>query len=144
MTNFAIYVAAILNLLPAVGRSRAETIARQIDTAARNVDDGLMLVVINRRESDFSAAVERCDVTGDGGRAISAYQLHPHLLGRYSREQVCQDPVLAARIALWTLGRDGTPAERFGRYAGRSTQDRKIVQRVQDYEAVQRVKDSAN
>lgn len=63
---------------------------------------GLLLVTIGAYESDFQRSLETCEETGDGGRAISCFQVQ--FWGRYSREQVCSSHAIATKVAtdhLW-------------------------------------------
>jgi hypothetical protein len=96
-------------------------------------ESAALLAVTAWRESDFLEVVEDCRRTGDGDRAISSYQLHwRHWAGR-SREQVCADPRLAARLAYASLAaRDegDTPTRRIARFAGRPEHDREVVLRA--------------
>src|SRR5262249_40416495 len=57
------------------------------------------LVATQHEESRWRADVESCAVTGDGGAAVTAWQLHRHWWQGKSREEVCASNRVAASLA---------------------------------------------
>lgn len=63
----------------------------------------LLLAAIAEHEGGLRESVRRCAVTGDQGRAVTLFQLHPEALGGIPREVACSDDRVAARLALAAL-----------------------------------------
>lgn len=59
------------------------------------------LVAISAEESSFDPKVRDCRRKGDGGKSISVFQLYRGPgRGGHSEKEICEDPVLAARLAI--------------------------------------------
>jgi hypothetical protein len=135
MIDALIIAAAVHNLAPYLPNQRIMEIARPIAAAARTIDEGVRLTVVNFRESSFLKKYETCEELGDKGAAYTSYQLHVRHWFRYGSERVCSDPRLAAWITVCAMG-DGTTAEQFARHMGRKPNDREVLKRVAFYEEI--------
>lgn len=137
MTLAELAIAALLHLRPAeADRARLEAMGRDIAAAVEERDEvaswlpgaveplpgrgspgaparaALALVAIAHHESGLRAEVADCRVTGDEGRAFTAYQLRgPFAFGGYRVSALCRSPRLAARRALAVLSRHGRCGE---------------------------------
>jgi hypothetical protein len=122
MTLATILITAILSAAPQLDHASATRYGTDMASAAGSVEDGIMLVATAAEEGGFRKQVETCAVTGDGGDAISLYQLHKEHLGRHTREEVCASNRLATRLAMASLARvrriAGTAELSFARYIG--------------------------
>jgi hypothetical protein len=97
----------------------------------------LVLVTIMAYESDFLEDREDCTVTGDGGRAISLYQVHGTV--GFTREDVCSSHTIATRVATSYVRyaanqcqdeKDETIACVFAKYTGRNKDDIGVKKRT--------------
>jgi len=129
MNLTTIVVSAILSLSPNLGENRAREVAVPIAAVAPTTEDALLLVVTAFRESSFRKEVETCEVRGDAGLAHTLFQLHVRNLWPHGPEVACSRPVVAAGLALRTLGR-GTVEERVSRFMGRKPTNREVQWRV--------------
>lgn len=140
MTLTAFLTAAALTLSPNMPQARAEHIADSIASVTDDKQDGALLLVQNFGESTFREDVETCRISGDHGKAWSAYQLHPWLWGSlWGRKWVCSDPQLAARLALFALGSRGSIRARIARFMGRSPTDKQVLWRERLVAKVMRI-----
>ncbi len=100
----ALVLAAILSLAPALPMATAGRYADDIIAACGDEADLCWaLVATQHEESRWRLEVETCAVTGDGGAAVTAWQLHKHWRGGYSQAEVCGDNRLAASLAAAAL-----------------------------------------
>lgn len=93
-----------------VDRARYEAVARGIAEAAEahplkagKAASERLLGAIAEHEGGLRESVRRCAVTGDSGRAVTLFQIHPEALGAHSRAEACASDELAARLALASL-----------------------------------------
>lgn len=94
----------VLFLAPALAPREAHRYASDIESAARGDREiAAALATVAHTEGGFAWAIERCEITGDAGAAISLYQLHPQHIGRHSRAEVCQSNAVATRLAAGLL-----------------------------------------
>jgi hypothetical protein len=112
MSVFDVVVAAILSLGPKLPGETIDRYAADITAAVDNecahddafcVELALALVVVQHEESAWRESVETCRITGDGGLAISSFQLHRYWWGPYSRRELCASNGAAAERAAHTL-----------------------------------------
>lgn len=100
----ALILAAILRLAPALPAATAERYANDIALAADgDWEMAAALIATQHEESRWRVDVESCAVTGDGGAAVTAWQLHKHWWAGYSRDEVCRSNQLAASLAASAL-----------------------------------------
>jgi hypothetical protein len=137
----ALILAAILSLAPKLSRATAERYANDIALAADgDLDLGYALVATQHVESSWRSDIETCAVTGDGGAAITAWQLHKHWLGGYSREEVCASNRLAVSLAASALivleHRGGGWPGAMRRYVGCRPGDPRSVKRIKAYRQI--------
>lgn len=131
----AILTAAILSLAPWVGPARAAEIAAGPAAATSDLDEALLLVTVDYHESSLRKSVEDCRITGDGGRAVSAYQLTRRHLGRRTRAEVCASHALASKLALRALrAPQCDPRCALAAYLGRRQSDPEVSRRMQTFE----------
>lgn len=131
MSLTAFLTAAAIHLMPGLPVDRAQAIAEPIAAVTDNREDATLLLVTNYGESSFRWDVQTCKVTGDNGRAMSAYQLHPWLWRtNYGKAWVCADPQWSARLALFALGSKGSARTRIARFMGRAPKDREVNRRT--------------
>lgn len=141
MSISAIILTAILSLAKGEAadlteRPRLEALATDIELAVNDLGDtipftgparkeaaGLVLVAIAYHESGFSARVQDCRLTGDRiygqapseGPSISLWQLKGRFArGKYSREEICSSPRLAAAQAMRVFTGHATRCARSG------------------------------
>ncbi len=131
----ALVLAAIVSLAPALPVPTAERYAADIVAACDDEWDLCAAMVATQfEESRFRAEVEDCRVTGDGGHAISAWQLHKHWRGGYSQAEVCASNALAASLAASALvalsHRTGGLAGALRAYIGCRPGDSRSVRRI--------------
>jgi len=136
-----IILAAILTLAPALPPATAQRYANDITLAAAgDLDLGYALVATQHVESSWRLDVETCAVTGDGGAAITAWQLHKHWLGGYSRAEVCASNTLATSLAASALivlqHRGGGWPGAMRRYVGCRPGDPRSVKRIQAFRLI--------
>lgn len=93
-------------------RGIATEISSAVETAEQYPFEGpaaktasaIALATIAQHESSYREAVRSCRVRGDGGQSISLFQLYR---GRswfgHSSTEICEDPVLAGKLALNVL-----------------------------------------
>jgi hypothetical protein len=146
MSFFEVVVAAIVSLAPRLSGEQIDRYAADIAYVAHdNLDLALALVVVQDAESAWRESVETCKVTGDGGLAISSFQLHAHWLGGFSRQAVCRSNLLAAARAghaMLVLARVGGMENALHLYVGcratdpRATRRRSRIQQLQRLPAV--------
>ena len=141
----ALVLAAILTLAPATPLERAKRYADDIALAAAgDVDLAYALVATQHVESSWREDIETCAVTGDGGAAVTAWQLHKHWLGGYSRAEVCASNALAASLAASALivleHRTGSLVGAMRAYVGCRPGDPRSVKRIQAYRRIRGVK----
>jgi len=137
----ALILAAILTLAPALPAPTAERYATDIAMACGDeLDLCYALVATQHAESAWRAEVEDCRVTGDGGAAVSAWQLHKHWLGGYTRAEVCGSNRLAAYLAANALiilqHRGGGWPGAMRRYVGCLPGDPRSVRRIKAYRLI--------
>jgi hypothetical protein len=131
--------AAIVSLAPQLS---AETVNRYATDIALAADDdaelALAMVATQDAESTWRADVETCKVTGDGGRAISAMQLHRHWWAGYSRAEICASNRLAMSLASSALialaHRTGGWRGAMRAYVGCRPGDPRSVKRIRTFE----------
>jgi hypothetical protein len=129
----AIALALIFALSPSTPVERAEELADGFTAATEDVDELLELAVTAWHEGQFRLDVQTCRVRGDGGRALTLFQLHRHWRGGFSDRDVCGTLSLQAQLALRALRScrgSGTPRRAFARYTGRRLQDAEVSRRV--------------
>lgn len=104
MNLVALIASAIVSLRPALSGEMIDKYADDIAAAADgDLELAMALVVVQDAESTWRPTVEICHVTGDGGRAISAFQMHRHWWAGYSRKEICESNRLAASLAASAL-----------------------------------------
>jgi len=142
MELISIVAAAIVSLAPNLSGEQVDEYASDIAAAvdeecghddAHCVELALALVVVQHEESSWRKSVETCRVTGDGGRAISMFQLHRHWWGKNTRGQMCASNRLAAKRAAFAMrtlsGPERSMGLAFRRYVGCTASDRRAVRR---------------
>lgn len=130
MIDVLLVSAMIVRLSPAIAPELRDRYAADIVAAVadsdRPVELAAALVATQSAESDWRESVETCRITGDGGAAISAFQMHAHWLGTSTRKEVCSSNAVAASLAaraLTTLHkRAGSWRKAFRLYVGCSTE----------------------
>jgi len=132
---------AILTLAPTLEYGTAARYADDIYAACGDERDlCYALVATQHAESAWRPDVERCEVTGDGGRAVSAFQLHRHWWAGYSREEVCKSNGRAAWLAAGALvvleHRTGGMIGAMRAYVGCAPGDPRAVKRIQAYRRI--------
>lgn len=137
----ALVLSAILRLAPALPPATAERYAADIAHACGDEWDlCAAMVATQAEESSFRSDIETCAVTGDGGAAITAWQLHKHWLGGYSRAEVCASNTLAASLAASALivlsHRSGGMVGAIRRYIGCRPGDPRSVRRIKTYRLI--------
>jgi hypothetical protein len=137
----ALVLAAILTLAPALQRETAERYAADIALAADgDIDLAYALVATQHVESSWRLSVETCAVTGDGGRAVSAFQMHRHWWAGYSRAEVCGSNALATSLAASALvaleHRTGGMAGALRAFVGCKPGDPRSVRRIKAYRQI--------
>jgi hypothetical protein len=123
-------IAAALDLSPALPPSYAKHVAETIASVTESKEEATLLLVTNAGESSLRRDVETCEKTGDGGLAISSYQLHWWHWGGYSRSEICARPTLATGLALRALSGDGDYAHRIARFMGRKPTNPEVLRRA--------------
>ena len=146
MSLFDVVVAAIVSIGPRLSGEQIDRYATDIAYVANNdLDLALALVVAQDAESAWRESVETCKVTGDGGRAISSFQLHRHWWGEFTRTEICASNVVAAARAaraLTVLARRGGFENALRLYVGcrasdpRATKRRATLRRLRALPAV--------
>jgi hypothetical protein len=133
MSLFDVVVAAIVSIGPRLSGEQIDRYAADIAYVAQDdLDLALALVVVQDAESTWRESVETCKVTGDGGLAISGFQLHQHWLGGISRTEICRSNLLAAARAGFTmkaLARYSGIEDAFRRYVGCHRDDPRAIRR---------------
>lgn len=137
----ALVLAAILTLAPSLQRETAQRYANDIALAADgDVELAYALVATQHVESSWRADIETCAVTGDGGAAVTAYQLHRHWWAGYSREEVCASNALATSLAASALivleHRTGGMIGAMRAFVGCRPGDPRSVKRIKAYRLI--------
>ena len=100
----ALVLAAILALAPALPHATAERYTADIVAACGDEAELCWaLVATQHEESRWRTDVETCAVTGDGGAAVTAWQLHRHWWGGYDSAELCASNRLATSLAASAL-----------------------------------------
>jgi hypothetical protein len=133
MMSAALVTAALVSLLPSLNPSRIDELAQTISAVADTQDDAARLAVTVARESSGLRSYETCELSGDHGRAWTAWQLHVQHWGRHTKAEICSDPELATELALVALRRRKSPRGSFAAYLGRVASDSEVVLRVRLY-----------
>jgi hypothetical protein len=130
----AVLTGLVLQLAPAIGSDRAAEVASGAAVAAeaspQPLEAGVLLIVTAWRESGFRKAVETCQITGDGGRAVTAYQLHREHWGHHQATEICADHALASRLALRALEGHHSVRGACAAFLGRRWTDPEVTRRV--------------
>jgi hypothetical protein len=134
----ALLVAAILSLSPALSNATAQRYAADIASAAEgDLDMAWALTATQFEESHFRGDIESCAVTGDGGAAVTAWQLHRHWWAGYSQAELCASNRLASSLAASALTvlshRTGGMVGALRGYIGSRPGDPRSVRRIQLY-----------
>jgi hypothetical protein len=143
MSLIDIVAAAIVSLHPPpMSGETIDRYAADIAAAAEgDVDVALALVVIQDAESTWRESVETCKVKGDGGRAISAFQMHKHWWGGKTSKEVCGSNKLAAELAANVIDvlshRTGGIAGALRAYVGCNPGDPRSVRRIRNFKRLQ-------
>jgi len=101
----SIVTAAIISLAPNLSEETVGRYASDIVAASQGegTDLALAMVATQDAESSWRPEVEDCRVTGDGGAAVSMWQLHKHWYSGRTRAEVCASNTLAASFAASAL-----------------------------------------
>lgn len=126
-------------ICPKCDPRRVDAVAGSIARAASTPEDQALLLVTAVRESALRLEVETCRVVGDGGRAVSSYQLWRHHWRGHTRSEICSDPALAAGLALGALRFGRTVRARIAAFMGRGQQDPEVSRRVRLYGVAMRI-----
>jgi hypothetical protein len=140
----ALVLAAILKLAPLLELSTAERYAADIAAACGDEADlCFALVATQHVESSWSMDVETCVITGDGGRAVSAFQLQKWWWAGYTRAEICSSNRLAVWLAASTLTvlshRTGGTIGALRAYVGCAPGDPRSVKRIKAYRLIRGV-----
>jgi len=103
MDIYSTIFALIIATHPGIALERAHDVASTIDDVATSTQEAVVLLTIADHESSLRESVQDCSIcTGprcDHGNALGMWQIHRHFWAGHSREEVCSDPVLAARLS---------------------------------------------
>jgi hypothetical protein len=137
----ALILAAILTLAPALPAPTAQRYADDITLAADgDLDLGYALVSTQHVESSWRADIETCAVTGDGGAAVTAFQLHRWWWAGYSQTELCASNRLATSLAASALivleHRTGGLIGALRAYVGCKPGDPRSVKRIKAYRLI--------
>ncbi|HMJ53601.1 MAG TPA: hypothetical protein VK540_16050 [Polyangiaceae bacterium] len=131
--------AAIVSLAPNLPTETVDRYAADISEAADGeLELAVALVSTQDAESSWRADVETCKITGDGGRAISAMQIHRHWWAGYSRAEICASNTLAVSLAASALTvlshRTGGTRGALRAFVGCRPGDPRSVKRLRTYD----------
>lgn len=132
MISTVLVTAALVGLLPALNPSRIDELAQTISAVAETQDDVARLAVTVARESSGLRSYETCDLRGAAGE-LTGFQLMRSQWAGYSRAELCEDPVVAASVALKLLRRFKSFRVSAARYLGRDRFDVEVTTRVRLY-----------
>lgn len=142
MTLTTLIMAAIFSLSPATPPERAEELADAIAFTTESQAEAMALVTTAWHEGRFDRDVQTCRKVGDGGRALTLYQMHRSWRGGFADRDVCRDLTLSTQLALRALRKcrgGGTARQAFAAYTGRSTRDAEVQRRTETYERLLRL-----
>lgn len=133
MSLFDVVVAAIVSIGPRLSGEQIDRYAADIAYVAKDdLDLALALVVVQDAESTWRESVETCKVTGDGGLAISSFQLHKYWRVGFSPAEICRSHLVATALAaraLMVLARYAGIENAFRLYVGCRVHDVRAVRR---------------
>jgi hypothetical protein len=137
MLDAAAVAIAIHLALPGIPSTLAQRYGADIAAVAQTREEALLLVTIQRHESSFDPAVERCATLGREGE-ITAFQLLPGRFTKARRIRLCGSNREAAAEArgriVEFLAATGTERGALSMYAGKHRDHRRINDRMKTYQ----------
>lgn len=130
-----VLVLTLQTMLPSVDPSRVDAVTQDIaavvqeeisnETLTSSIEKTQALAMLTAAvfvESGFKKSIEKCEVTGDGGKSVGLGQV---MVGQnwkgYSKKEICKDRKLQLRLALHVIDkcwvRTPRPAAAFRCYA---------------------------